>query len=283
MPQFLFEMISGEGELKVGVQPLRFVAGPGQRPLVVDSPACSGAALKNRCTTVVLFCVLWVAVTRNVFAGEAPSGSDTKSDNPQAEFLEAVDKRVRAIDPRPFGFDQLPDVRTVAAILAERAQCRLAVGGKYAKHVFARLRTTRYFGYWITAARKLEGDRVQVLFGTSNPGARSVALLQPYWQPTAAKTENMVRATVERINVLPYTEKAHGFRPGSLTPTITRVLVLLHEQAHLNAAIPDDQGCLAQSMLNTRTIAEACMPEIVLPLVLVAPTDLRAGGACSGQ
>ncbi len=227
---------------------------------------------------LVLLCVQMTVINaqnRPPGSGSAGGGSP-EPENVDPNLAIEIRNRLAAMSgPAPEReFDRLPDSAAVVSILHDQVACKALVGGKYVGFIFQRLRNTTYWEYWIVAARKWPNGRVQVWFGTAVPEARVIALFQPYWQPTTAwlsGTEQPRRTE----NLLPDMEHALGFKEGSLTVTIVRVLTILHEQAHLNDAIPRDDLCLAQSMLNTRKIAEACYPEIVQPLALQ-----QARGAC---
>src|SRR6266436_3858299 len=97
----------------------------------------------------------------------------------QIDFLVSVSKRISGTVPPQITFDNLPDSHAVVAAL-RRPRCLLATFGKFAPYAPTRLRTTKYLGYWVIAARQLEGDRVQALFGVSNARTRMVALLDPF-------------------------------------------------------------------------------------------------------
>jgi hypothetical protein len=230
-------------------------------------------------TTVMLLNFLWVAAALTARADEGPEGEDPDGDNFELQFFVDINRRAYVTMPQTVEFDDLPNSRLVVDTLQRRPECSQAVGGTHVGYVIARLRTTKYLAYWIMAARKSKGGRVQAQFGFSKPRERVVALFQPFWTPTKAWAENLDAGAVERIDLLPYLEKGLGFKSLSLTSAIVRALMLLHEQAHLNDAIPSDELCLAQSMLNTRIIADACMPEIVLARANL--TDSR-NAACQG-
>jgi hypothetical protein len=201
-----------------------------------------------------------------VAMNQLSTGQGPYAVSPQADFFGTINKRVSATVPKEVKFVDLPD--SLAVIKAvQRPACAVAVGGRFADFVVPRFENTKYWAYWIVTARRVSDDRLLVLIGWSNPDTRDVALAQSYWQPTSAFIEVIATGTIERIDLLPHMEKALGFKRGSLTKKIFRVLHLLHEHGHLNAAIPRDDASLRQSMLNTRRIAEACYPEIVEPII----------------
>ncbi|MBI5084120.1 MAG: hypothetical protein HZB13_05925 [Acidobacteria bacterium] len=206
----------------------------------------------------------------------------SRPDDVQRDFFQSINARIPRAPVRELEFWAIPDAALVVFAL-RRSKCAAKVGGEFRDYVKTRLETTKYLRFSFSAARKVAENRILGLLAISNVTERRIGLMQPFFSPSAARTEIGATGVLEVTNLLPQIELTHGFRTGSLTERILRALMVLHEQGHLNHAIPVDDGCLPQSMHNTRDIAEACFEEIVEPLSEHLLTAFSTSGCVGGR
>lgn len=195
--------------------------------------------------------------------GEKPKARTFAADKPHRE-QRLVERLVRSTAAlTPIDSEAVPGLEDARQRLT-RFECAQTVGGQYSQFVQARLFTVQYFAYpstVISAEQKPAGNK-EVLYALSNMMARRVLLFPPFMKPESVLTR-MTSGGAIRINMVSEFENTFGFKHGTMTAGLIQTLILLHEHAHQNGTALNDFPCIGLSVLNTRVVAEACMPEFI--------------------
>lgn len=175
-------------------------------------------------------------------------------------LLDKILMRVQHQTPARVPYKKVPGMDLTMQRLAN-PRCAQAVGGEYAKYVRSRAEYTDYYRVRVMAARETNKNGLEVIYAYSDPISRRIALLPPFYDPLNVQVETDGKP--KSADTIKHFEEVHRFVRGSVTVEKLQSLILAHELSHGNQAQPEDYPCMAQSMCNTRTIAEACFPEIV--------------------
>jgi hypothetical protein len=160
----------------------------------------------------------------------------------------------------------------LAAARLDCLECAIAVAGKDAAFAKPRLLTAEYFRlpqFLITAEQKVNGS-IEAIVALSYVTTRRILLFPSFFEPNRILTR-LASGGAKRLNLIQIFEANLGFRPGTVTLEIFASLAVLHEHSHLNGTALPDLDCAFLSELNTRHIAEACFPEILVqaPILFV--------------